>query len=93
MSRRGFIHRALRTLAAAALAASAMPAWAGDFPDHPIRWLVPFSAGGGSDLATRIVAKHVSQTLGQPVVVENGPAPPPSWRPRKPRAPRPTAIR
>ncbi|WZB67351.1 tripartite tricarboxylate transporter substrate binding protein [Achromobacter xylosoxidans] len=73
MSRRGFIHRALRTLAAAALAASAMPAWAGDFPDHPIRWLVPFSAGGGSDLATRIVAKHVSQTLGQPVVVENRP--------------------
>lgn len=73
MSRRGFIHRALGTLAAAALAASAMPAWAGDFPDHPIRWLVPFSAGGGSDLATRIVAKHVSQTLGQPVVVENRP--------------------
>ncbi|CUJ22970.1 Tripartite tricarboxylate transporter family receptor [Achromobacter xylosoxidans] len=73
MSRRGFIHRALGTLAAAALAASAMPAWAGDFPDHPIRWLVPFSAGGGSDLATRIVAKHVSQALGQPVVVENRP--------------------
>lgn len=73
MSRRGFIHRALGTLAAAAFATSAMPALAGDFPDHPIRWLVPFSAGGGSDLATRIVAKHVSQTLGQPVVVENRP--------------------
>ncbi len=43
------------------------------YPNRPIRWLVPFSAGGGSDLATRIVAKHVSASLGQPVVVENRP--------------------
>lgn len=64
----------LRMLFSAALAA-AMPAasWAADYPDRPIRWLVPFSAGGGSDLATRIVARHVGQTLGQPVVVENRP--------------------
>ena len=32
----------------------------GRIPDHPIRWLVPFSAGGGSDIATRIVARHVA---------------------------------
>ncbi|WMD19800.1 tripartite tricarboxylate transporter substrate binding protein [Achromobacter seleniivolatilans] len=44
-----------------------------EYPDHPIRWLVPFSAGGGSDIATRIVAKHVGNTLGQTVVVENRP--------------------
>lgn len=64
----------LRMLISAALAA-AMPAasWAADYPDRPIRWLVPFSAGGGSDLATRIVARHVGETLGQPVVVENRP--------------------
>jgi len=64
----------LRMLFSAALAA-AMPAasWAADYPDRPIRWLVPFSAGGGSDLATRIVARHVGETLGQPVVVENRP--------------------
>ena len=68
MSRRGFIRRALGTVAVAAFAAQVAPALAGDFPEHPIRWLVPFSAGGGSDLATRIVAKHVSQALGQPVV-------------------------
>lgn len=64
----------LRMLFSAALAA-AIPAasWAADYPDRPIRWLVPFSAGGGSDLATRIVARHVGETLGQPVVVENRP--------------------
>jgi len=72
MSRRGFIRRTLGIAAALALATGAGPA-AAEYPDHPIRWLVPFSAGGGSDLATRIVARHVSQTLGQPVVVENRP--------------------
>ena len=92
MSRRGFIRRTLGIAAALALATGAGPA-AAEYPDHPIRWLVPFSAGGGSDLATRIVARHVSQTLGQPVVVENRPAPPPSWPPRKPPARRPTATR
>lgn len=64
----------LRMLLSAALAA-AVPAasLASGYPERPIRWLVPFSAGGGSDIATRIVARHVSDTLGQAVVVENRP--------------------
>ena len=53
--------------------AAVRPASAAEFPDHPIRWLVPFSAGGGSDIATRIVARHVADALGQPMVVENRP--------------------
>ncbi|CAB3696807.1 MULTISPECIES: Bug family tripartite tricarboxylate transporter substrate binding protein [Achromobacter] len=70
---KGILHRAL--LAAALAGAAIVPgqAAAAGFPDHPIRWLVPFSAGGGSDIATRIVAKHVGDALGQPVVVENRP--------------------
>ena len=58
-----------------AVAFTVLPATASaaEFPDHPIRWLVPFSAGGGSDIATRIVAKHVGDALGQPVVVDNRP--------------------
>ena len=70
---KGILHRAL--LAAALTGAAIVPgqAAAAGFPDHPIRWLVPFSAGGGSDIATRIVAKHVGDALGQPVVVENRP--------------------
>lgn len=57
----------------AGVSAVPAPAAAAGFPDRPIRWLVPFSAGGGSDIATRIVAKHVGDTLGQSVVVENRP--------------------
>ncbi|MEN4920068.1 tripartite tricarboxylate transporter substrate binding protein [Achromobacter spanius] len=63
----------LRVLLSAALTAAAPASLAAGYPDQPIRWLVPFSAGGGSDIATRIVARHVSETLGQPVVVENRP--------------------
>ncbi|WP_313625039.1 tripartite tricarboxylate transporter substrate binding protein [Achromobacter sp.] len=64
----------LRMLLSAALAAAAPAAsLAADYPERPIRWLVPFSAGGGSDIATRIVARHVGETLGQAVVVENRP--------------------
>ncbi|AUT44919.1 tripartite tricarboxylate transporter substrate binding protein [Achromobacter sp. AONIH1] len=64
---------ALLAAALAASVAAVRPASAAEFPDHPIRWLVPFSAGGGSDIATRIVARHVADALGQPVVVENRP--------------------
>ncbi|KAG1081502.1 hypothetical protein G6F40_015467 [Rhizopus arrhizus] len=56
--------------AAAAFSASAPAA---EYPDHPIRWLVPFSPGGGSDLATRIVATPVGGPRGPTVVGANRP--------------------
>lgn len=68
-----YIRRALLVAALTGAAAFSAPAPAADFPDHPIRWLVPFSPGGGSDIATRIVARHVGDSLGQAVVVENRP--------------------
>jgi tripartite-type tricarboxylate transporter receptor subunit TctC len=67
------IRRALLGAALSAAAVFSAGAPAAEYPDHPIRWLVPFSPGGGSDLATRIVAKHVGDSLGQTVVVENRP--------------------
>ena len=46
---------------------------AGDYPDHPIRLLVPGAAGGGMDAVARMVANTIGETLKQPVVVENKP--------------------
>ena len=42
-----------------------------DYPIQPIRLIVPFAAGGTTDLTGRIMAEHLGQTLGQQVVVEN----------------------
>jgi tripartite-type tricarboxylate transporter receptor subunit TctC len=57
---------------AAAPATIALPraAFAG-YPDHPIRLVVPFAAGGNADAVGRIVAEVMHQALGQPVVVDN----------------------
>jgi len=43
------------------------------FPDRPIRLVVSFAAGGGSDVLTRAIGQRLSERLGQPVVVENRP--------------------
>ena len=44
---------------------------AGDWPDRPIHFVVPFPAGGSTDVAARVVGDHLSRTLGQHVVIEN----------------------
>src|SRR5262245_22086864 len=47
------------------------PAQAQTFPTRPVRIIVPFAAGGGSDTVARIVANRLSDRLGQPVTIEN----------------------
>jgi tripartite-type tricarboxylate transporter receptor subunit TctC len=42
-----------------------------DYPSHSIRLIVPYAAGGGADSVARVVAKRVSETIGQPIVIEN----------------------
>lgn len=60
--------------AASVMLALGLPAQAeGDFPTKPIRIIVPFSAGGPTDAATRLLAKEMQATLGQPVIIDNKP--------------------
>src|SRR5947209_1994116 len=51
----------------------AAPALAQSYPTRPIRLVVPFGAGGGTDNLARILEPHVSKALGQPLVIENRP--------------------
>ena len=63
-----------RLLAAGIAAAGALachPAAAQDYPTKPIRWIIPYSPGGATDITARNLAPHMSQTLGQQVVAEN----------------------
>ena len=63
--------RRLRYVAACALVALPGISLAADFPERSVRMVVPFPAGGGTDMTARILAKHLSEQWGQSVVVEN----------------------
>src|SRR3954468_1296691 len=60
-------------LAAALLALTSASAIAQNYPNRPIRVLVPFAAGGAVDTLARLVGQKLSEGLGQPVIVENRP--------------------
>ncbi len=62
-----------RTLAACALALSSGAALAQAYPSRPIKFLVPFSPGSGTDIIARTVGEAMSKNIGQPVIVENKP--------------------
>jgi tripartite-type tricarboxylate transporter receptor subunit TctC len=70
LPRRNFLRLAGSALAAPVVSRTAFAqAW----PSRPVRWLVPFTAGGSTDLLARIIAQWLSDRLGQSVVVENRP--------------------
>src|SRR5690348_16095775 len=61
------------TLAATTCAIFSASAAAPSYPTRPIKIVVPFTAGGGSDVTTRLIAEQMAPKLGQPVIVENRP--------------------
>ncbi|MBN8747163.1 Tripartite tricarboxylate transporter family receptor [Xylophilus ampelinus] len=64
----------LATLASgAALAASPFARAQANYPDQIIKWVVPYPAGGGTDVIARSLAEAMRQTLGQQIVIDNRP--------------------
>ncbi|MBR1192542.1 tripartite tricarboxylate transporter substrate binding protein BugD [Bradyrhizobium sp. AUGA SZCCT0169] len=63
------VGRRLSLLAAALLVSTA--AHAQDYPKRPVTMIVPFAAGGTSDVIARVVAEEMAKSLGQPIVIEN----------------------
>ena len=69
--RRSLIASAIATACIATLAGSVQAA--DTWPSHPIRFVVPFSAGGANDLLARAAAEGASKALGQSIIVDNKP--------------------
>ena len=67
------IRRAIIAAASIFVCSVAVPPAHAEWPDHPIRWVVPFGPGGANDLITRVAAEGVRKRLGQPIVIENRP--------------------
>jgi len=68
-NRRGLVAGALALGALAAVSAPALAA----YPERPIRLMVPWPPGGSSDTTARLIAHHLQERLGQPIVVDNKP--------------------
>ena len=71
--RGGLITSAALALALGALALTALPAWALDYPVKPIRIIVPFAPGGSADVFGRYIAQKLQESMGQNVIVDNRP--------------------
>jgi tripartite-type tricarboxylate transporter receptor subunit TctC len=61
----------LRVGLVALVAAVSTAADAQDWPSRPLRFIVPFPAGGSTDVGARLIGEHLSRSLGQQIVVEN----------------------
>jgi len=69
-SRRQFLHLAASAVALPAISGIAQ---AQTYPSRPVRLIVPFAAGGGTDITARVIAQWLSERLGQQFVIDNRP--------------------
>jgi tripartite-type tricarboxylate transporter receptor subunit TctC len=72
IDRRQFVHSASTCLAWLGLGSMASAKDA-TYPSHPVRWIVPYTAGGATDVLSRLICQRLSDRLGQSFVVENKP--------------------
>src|SRR5438067_2313687 len=70
ISRRALMHGTAATIT---LAATRVAAQTTGWPDHPVRIIVPYPAGGSTDVLSRIYADSFKDRFGQPFVIENRP--------------------
>lgn len=63
----------MKKILLALLLAAPLGATAQTYPNKPIRWVVPYTGGGITDVVTRVVTQKVQNALGQPIVVDNRP--------------------
>jgi tripartite-type tricarboxylate transporter receptor subunit TctC len=74
ISKRAFLHSA--SCVGVTLLGTRMMALAhadSAYPSHPVRWIVPYAAGGATDVLSRLICQRLSDRLGQPFIVENKP--------------------
>ncbi len=67
------MHKITLALMLALVATALRPVAAQTYPAKPIRFIVPFPPGGGNDLIARELSQHLTESLGQPMVVDNRP--------------------
>ena len=64
-------HLTRRSALASLASLAAAPAFAQTYPSRPITLIVPWAAGGSTDILARVVGQHLHQSMGQPIVIEN----------------------
>ena len=88
-----------RAIAGSLVLSALLPALAANaqtgstYPDRAIKLIVPFPPGGGSDFLARLLAQKMSETLRQPIVVDNKPGRPAPSEPTPPPRQHLTATR